>query len=110
MGDHNVEEKERRYGTMKDHDILVKLGVKMETTEEHLAELNNSVSKHRDRIEQNTQDVDTMIAICKERSKSLFNRIEAVENAGVFDKKKIAGLVAFGSSFIYILYELVRRL
>lgn len=104
-------EKMLRYQRMEDHDILVTLGTKIEYIEESLATMNGAVKKQARAVSIHDTRITTMETTCMERSKTVFNRLDAASGSFRISKKLIgaaAGAVGAIVTVVYIIGKLFR--
>jgi len=100
-------EKMLRYRAMEDHDILVALGTKTEYIEEHLTIMNGAIKKQAKTAGEHESRITAIESTCEERSKTVFNRLNAVDNrSGSFhiSKKSIGISAAVISTIITVIY------
>lgn len=104
-----------KYQDMQDHDILVAMGVKVEYIEESLTTMNGAIKRQGRAVSIHETRITAMETTCVERSKTVFNRLDAADSrfSGSFriSKKLVgaaAGAVGAIVTVIYIFGKVLR--
>lgn len=63
----------KKYREMDDHDILIESAVTLKHVESHLVRLNGSIDEHAEKISQNCEDIASIQAVCKDRTRTMQN-------------------------------------
>lgn len=102
------QEKMLRYQSMPDHDILVEMVVIVGYIKESITTMNGAIKRQGKTVEAHEIRIGQVETTCTERSKTVFNRLDAADNrySGNFriSKKLVGAAVGAVGAIVTVVY------